>query len=190
MLLYFIKNKVYIFHISMLLLLSHFSRVRLWVTPLTAAHQVPPSLGFSRQEHWIGLPFPSPMQESENCKWSRSVVSNSLWPHGLQPTKLLRPWDFPGKSMEWVAIAFSIHISIVSSVPQLCPTLCNPMDCILPSSSVHGIFQARVLEWIAISFSRGSSQPRDQTLVSCIANRFFITWAIGKSCEQHFAHSK
>ena len=49
----------------LLLLLSHFSRVRLWATPQTAAHQAPPSLGFSRQEHWSGLPFPSPMQESE-----------------------------------------------------------------------------------------------------------------------------
>ena len=49
----------------LLLLLSHFSRVRLCVTPYTAAHQVPPSLGFSRQEHWSGLPFPSPMHESE-----------------------------------------------------------------------------------------------------------------------------
>jgi len=57
-----------------------------------------PSLGFSRQEHWSGLPFPSPMPGSENRKWSRSVVSDSLWPHGLQPTRLLRPSDFPGKS--------------------------------------------------------------------------------------------
>ena len=57
-----------------------------------------PSLGFSRQEHWSGLPFPSPMHESEKWKWSRSVVSNSLWPHGLQLTRLLCPWDFPGKS--------------------------------------------------------------------------------------------
>ena len=57
-----------------------------------------PSLGFSRQEHWHGLPFPSPMHESEKWKWSRSVVSNSSWPHGLQPTRLLHPWDFPGKS--------------------------------------------------------------------------------------------
>jgi len=63
-----------------------------------AAHQAPPSLGFSRQEHWSGLPFPSPMHESEKWKWSRSVVSDSLRPHGLQPTRLLRPWDFPGKS--------------------------------------------------------------------------------------------
>ena len=63
-----------------------------------AAHQAPPSLGFSRQEHWSGLPLPSPMHESEKWKWSRSVVSDSSWPHGLQPTRLLHPWDFPGKS--------------------------------------------------------------------------------------------
>ena len=81
-----------------LLLLSHFSHVRLCATPWTAAHQAPPSLGFSRQEHWSGLPFPAPMHASEKWKWSRSVVSDSSWPHGLQPTRLLRPWDFPGKS--------------------------------------------------------------------------------------------
>ena len=51
-----------------------------------------------RQEHWSGLPFPSPMHESEKWKWSRSVVSDSLRPHGLQPTRLLCPWDFPGKN--------------------------------------------------------------------------------------------
>ena len=72
-----------------------------------AAHQAPLSLGFSRQEHWSGLPFPSPMHESEKWKWSRSVVS----------------------------------------------TLSDPMDCSPPGSSIHGIFQARVLEWSAIAFS-------------------------------------
>ena len=91
----------------LLLLLSHFSRVRLCVTPRTAAHQAPPSLGFSRQEHWSGLPFPSPLYESEKWKGSRSVVSDSS----------------------------------------------DPMDCSLPDSSVHGIFQARALEWGAIAFS-------------------------------------
>ena len=64
-----------------------------------------------------------------------------------------------------------------SQVTQLCPTLCNPMDCSLPGSSVHGIFQARVLEWVAISFSRGSSWPRDWTRISCIAGRRFTVWA-------------
>ena len=56
-----------------------------------------PSLGFSRQEYWSGLPFPSPVHESEKWKWSHSVVSDSLRPHGLQLTRLLRPWYFPGK---------------------------------------------------------------------------------------------
>ena len=91
----------------LLLLLSHFSRVRLRATPQMAAHQAPPSLGFSRQEHWSGLPFPSPMHESE------------------------------------------------SKVAQLYPTLSDPMDCSLPGSSIRGIFQARILEWAAISFSDG-----------------------------------
>ena len=62
-------------------------------------------------------------------------------------------------------------------VAQLCPTLCDPMDCSPPDSSVHGISQARILEWVAIPFSRGSSQPRDWTQVSCIASRFFTLWA-------------
>ena len=61
-------------------LLSHFSRVRLCATPWTAAHQAPFSLEFSRQEHWSGLPFPSPVHESEKWKWSRSVVSDSATP--------------------------------------------------------------------------------------------------------------
>ena len=87
----------------LMLLLSQFSRVQLYVTPYTAAHQAPPSLGFSRQEHWTGLPFPSPVRESE--------------------------------------------------VAQSCPTLSNPMGCSLPGSSIHGIFQTRVLEWGAIAFS-------------------------------------
>ena len=81
-----------------LLLLSHFSHVRLCATPWTAAHQAPPSLGFSRKEHRSGLPFPSRGHKSEKWKWSRSVVSDSYRPHGLQPTRLLHPWDFPGKS--------------------------------------------------------------------------------------------
>ena len=89
----------------LLLLLSRLSRVRLCATPETAALQAPLSLGFSRQEHWGGLPLPSPMRESES----------------------------------------EVTLSYL--------TLSDPMDCRLPGSSVHGIFQARVLEWIAISFS-------------------------------------
>ena len=62
-------------------------------------------------------------------------------------------------------------------VAQLCPTLCDSVDCSWAGSSVHGISQARILEWEAISFSRGSSWPRAQTQVSCIAGRFFAVWA-------------
>ena len=91
----------------MLLLLSCFSRVRLCVTPQTAAHQAPPSLGLSRQEHWSGLPFPSPMHERKS----------------------------------------------ESEVAQSCPTPSDPMDCSPPGSSVHGIFQARVL-YIYICISK------------------------------------
>ena len=93
-----VKNRIII-----LLLLSHFSHVQLCATPERAAHQAPPSLGFSRQEHWSGLPFPSPMRESE--------------------------------------------------ITQSCLTLSDPVDCSLSGSSVHGIFQARVLEWGASAFS-------------------------------------
>ena len=71
--------------------------------PIDGSHQAPPSLGFSRQEHWSGLPFPSPMRASE--------------------------------------------------IAQSCPTLSDPMDRSLPDSSIHGIFEARVLEWVAIAFS-------------------------------------
>ena len=96
----------------LLLLLSRFSHVRLCATPETAAHQAPPSLGFSRQEHWSGLPFPSPMHERKS----------------------------------------------ESEVSQSCLTLSDPMDRSLPGSSVHEIFQARVLEWGAIAFSHIYSQ--------------------------------
>ena len=60
-----------------------------------------------------------------------------------------------------------------SEVAQLCLTLCDPMDRNLPGSSIHGIFQARILEWVAMPSSRGSSQPRDRTRVSRIASRLF-----------------
>ena len=63
-----------------------------------------------------------------------------------------------------------------SEIAQSCPALCDPMDYSLPGSSIHGIFQSRVLEWSAISFSRGSSRPRDRTQVSRIVGRRFTVW--------------
>ena len=67
-------------------------------------------------------------------------------------------------------------------VAQSYPTLCDPMDCSLPDAYVHGILQARILEWVAISFSRGTSKPRDWTRVSCITGRFFMVWATWEAC--------
>ena len=66
---------------------------------------------------------------------------------------------------------------VIVLVTQPCPTLWDPMDCSLPGPFVHGIFQARILEWVGIPFSRGSSQPRDWAWVSCIAGRFVTVWA-------------
>ena len=76
----------------------------------------------------------------------------------------------------WASL-MALWVKKESEVAQWCPILCNPMDCSLPGSSVHGIFQARVLEWVAISFSRGSSRPRVWTPVSCIAGGCFTIWA-------------
>ena len=89
------------------------------------------------------------------CCYVASVVSNSVRPHRWQPTRLLRPWDSPGKNTG-VGCHFLLHCMKVESgseVAQLCPTLSDPMDCSLPGSSIHGIFQATVLEWGAIAFS-------------------------------------
>ena len=79
----------------------------------------------------------------------------------------------------------SCDLVVVVLIAQSCPTLCDPMDCHPPGSSVHEIFQARILEWVAISFSRGSSQPRDRTWVSCTAGKFFTDWAtrVLRSCD-------
>ena len=83
-----------------------------------------------------------------------SVVSDSVRPHRRQPTRLPCPWDTPGKNTG-VGCHFLLQLMEVKSeseVAQSCPTLSHPMDCSRPGSSVHGIFQARVLEWSAIAF--------------------------------------
>ena len=82
-------------------------------------------------------------------------MSNSVRPHGLQPTRLPRPWDSPGKNtgVGCHYLLQCMKVESESEVAQLCLTLSNPMDCSLPGSSIHGIFQATVLEWGAIAFS-------------------------------------
>jgi len=83
----------------------------------------------------------------------------------------------------YVCVYIYIYIYVEEEVKSLtCVWLCNPIICNLPGSPVHGIFRARVLEWFAISFSRGSSQPRGWTQVSCTAGRHFIIWATYDVC--------
>ena len=86
-------------------------------------------------------------------------MSDCVQPHRRQPTRLRHPWDSPGKNTG-VGCHFLLQCMKVKSeseIAQLCPTLCDPMDCSLPGSSAHGIFQARVLEWGAIAFSGGAN---------------------------------
>ena len=104
-----------------------------------AAHQAPPSLGFSRQEHWSGLPFPSPMRESEKWKGSCSVVSDPQRPHGLQPSRLLHPWDFPGKStgafsgITWLLLTFwgTPQLFFKVTVPYYIPRFSFPASLLM-----------------------------------------------------------
>ena len=104
---------------------------------------------------------------------------------GHQPAFELCPvFRFQGWGLHLSFLPFYFHQTVDSAWPmkllvaQSCPTSCDPMDCSLPGSSVHGILQARMLEWVAIPFSRGSSWPRDWTWISCvIAGRFFTVWA-------------
>ena len=109
--------------------------------------------------------------------------------HFLESLNLMHHWHIIIIQIPWVK--FGLTVSVVHymgfdlckmtgiyyysevKVAQSCLTLCNPMD-----HTVHGIFQARILKWVAVPFSRESSQPRDRTLVSRIADRFFISWAI------------
>ena len=135
------------------------------------------------------------------CLLIYSVVSDSLWPHGLEPTRFLCPWDLREKNtgvdchfflqgifptqgsnshlLLWQADSLlpshlGSHVCICAKLSQ---TLCKPVDYSQKGSSLHGILQARILEWVAISLSRGSSQPRDQTWVFHVAGRHFTIWA-------------
>ena len=88
-------------------------------------------------------------------------MSDSVQPHRQQPTRLPPPWDSPGKNTgeDCHILLQCMKVKSESEVAQLCPTFSYPMDCSPPGSSVHGIFQARVLEWGAIAFSEDWSLP-------------------------------
>ena len=139
-----------------------------------AAHQALLSLGFSRQEHWSGLPFPSPMHESEKWKGSRSVMSDPQRPHGLQPTRLLHPWDSPGRSTVvgatqntaghtgshlWVDVEQSCsQFSVVFSAAS---SSCVPMDHSPPDSPSMEFFKQE--HWSGLAFPTPGDLPEPGT---------------------------
>ena len=99
---------------------------------------------------------------------------------GLKVNDIEEPWFKNSRlwsNLFFLCVCVCVCACVCMLVAQLCLILYDSTDCSLPGSSVHGILQAKILDWVAISFFRGSSQPRDQTLVSCIAGRFFATWA-------------
>ena len=119
--------------------------------------QAPLSMGFSRQEYWSGLPFPPPRDLPHPGIEPASLTSSAL----ADKLTTSATWEAPSKVPESETESRSVH-----------PTLWDPKDCI-----VHGILQARILEWVAFPFSRGSSQPRNGTQISHIAGGFFTSWA-------------
>ena len=130
------------------------------VTLWAVARRSPPSMGFSRQEYWSGslCPPPGDLPDSEIKPASPAWQVDSL------------PLSRQGSPLQATPNG---EISVCMSVAQSCLTLCDPTDGSPPGSSVHGILQARILEWVVVPFARGSCQPRDRTLVSCTAGRFF-----------------
>ena len=102
------------------------------------------------------------------------VVSDSVRPRRWQPTRLPRPWDSPGKNTG-VGCHFLLQCMKVKSeseVAQSCPTVSDPMDCSLPGSSVHGIFQARVLQWVAIAFSLAATKTHQSQIKKYFLKNF------------------
>ena len=99
-----------------------------------------------------------------------------------EPMDCSSPGIFKARILEWAPCLFPTQGSSQSKIKQSevvqsCPTLCDPMDCTLPGSSIHRVLQARILDYVAISLSRGSSRPRDRTCVSRITGRRFTAWA-------------
>ena len=127
---------------------------------------------------WPTYSFPAPIASNQGM--SDSFHSSAPLPDFESMSNIGDGGWIPCYSKLWIDNLCLFSFESESEVTQSCPTLCDPMDCSLSGSSVRGIFQARVLEWIAISFSRGSSQPRDWTRVSwvfCIGRWILYHWA-------------
>ena len=116
------------------------------------------------------------------CGSSFSVITGCIpAPVKWWPPNMWIPWNF-WEEMEGDWGEQQLH-KVLVLVAQSCLTLCHPMDCSPPDFYVYGIFQARILEWVVISFSRGSSRSRDWSWVSCTAGRFLTDWATSKALQ-------
>ena len=122
-------------------------------------HQHASAMGIHIFPSWTPVPPPSPYHPSG----SSQCTSPKL------PVSCIEPGP--------ISLNVCVCVCVCVLAAQSCLTLCYTMDCSLPDSTVHGILQARILEWVAIPFSRESFQPRDQTCVSCITGRCFTIWA-------------
>ena len=112
----------------------------------------------------------------ENSMDKRCLVGYSSWGHKrFGQINVCSSDNY--NVLKSVLIVIVIYSILFSSVTQWCPIVCNSVDCSPTGSSVHGILQARILEWVATPFSRGSSQPRNRTWTSCSAGGFFTIWA-------------
>ena len=116
------------------------------------------------EHHWTDL--------TRNIKESSSSWNKRILISNIKTDERIKLAG-KGNHTTWEHYNNIMKVKMKALVTRSCPTLCDPRDCSPPGSSVHGIFQARILEWVAISFSRGFSRPRDQ-----IADRFYIIWAM------------
>ena len=114
-----------------------------------------------------------------NCGGDSEIHHKDTW-IGMLPSNFIIPYYI------WTESQISQQECMPCSVAQSCLTLCNPMDCSLPDSSVHGIFQAKILEWVALPFSRGFSQPRDWTHIFCIGRQILYHCATWEKRRQRF----
>ena len=171
------------------------SRVQLFATPWTVAHQAPLSMGFSKQEYWLSIivsewkrkqgHHPKPTvrfqrlvyEEGKRNGLTRCHNRQHLNGHDFKVSQLALSYFLSccqlhesgyGRMENWSNQGWTMKIQW-SEVAQSCPTLCDSMDCSLPGSSVHKILYTRILKWVGMPSSRGSSQPRDQACMSYIS---------------------